>query len=141
MLLRALTGEESIQCVSRAVEELFPFGGKSSGNASNSSFLRREHLHIHQSANLLNCETKSKGKGRELANNRICLERYSISSHSSGKALALGETPGAGDTIPHSLRELLWDLPSALVEMRALGPEVPACHYIWISSAPVTPLP
>lgn len=44
--------------VSPTVEELFSLGGNSSGNASNSSFMRRERLNIHQSANLLNCETK-----------------------------------------------------------------------------------
>lgn len=55
---RAPTREEMTQCGSQTVEELFSLGAKSSGNASNSSFMRQEHLNIHQSTNLLNCETK-----------------------------------------------------------------------------------
>lgn len=55
---RAPTRQETTQCGSQTVEELFSLGAKSRGNASNSSFMRQERLNIHQSANLLNCETK-----------------------------------------------------------------------------------
>lgn len=55
---RAPSREETTQGGSQTVEELFSLGAKSRGNASNSSFMRQERLNIHQSTNLLNCETK-----------------------------------------------------------------------------------
>lgn len=55
---RAPSRQERTRGGSQRVEELFSLGAGPRGNASNSSFMRQERLNIHQSANLLNCETK-----------------------------------------------------------------------------------